>query len=258
MEQLYVTTPVAHLIQAFETFPDLAVAPEIFINANDLRQPDTLASFHAIARRLQDLEMSCTIHGPFIDLSPGGFDPDVVALTNKRFLQTFELAAIIHPRVVVFHSGYDRWKYALNLSLWLENSKRFWTPLLEEAEKTNTFIALENIFEVSPIGLKTLFEALDSPRLGACFDVGHWHLFGTTTLDEWLTVLGPHIFAFHLHDNAGEADDHLVPGEGTIDFMALKQHTSALQIKPLSYTFEPHNRQDIARGVAWFRQNYGL
>ena len=257
-QQLFVNVPLAKLSQALDMFPALGVGPEIYTPAPDLQRYDDLSALMPLVERLGELQLPCTIHGPFIDLSPGGFDSKVVTATRERFLQALKLAKVFRPRVVVFHSGYDRWKYALNMSMWLENSRRFWEPLVEEAKRIDTYIAVENIFETSPIGLKMLMDAIDSPRFGCCFDIGHWNLFGTVDLNEWLSLLGDRIFSFHLHDNRGSFDDHLVPGDGLIDFVSFKKNVEDLKITPRAYTFEPHNPEDITRGVAWFQESYGL
>ena len=53
-------------------------------------------------------------------------------------------------------------------------------------------------------------------------------MFTTGTLEEWFSELGPFIAECHIHDNHGQADEHLPPGEGQIDFVKLlsllKQH----------------------------------
>jgi sugar phosphate isomerase/epimerase len=256
--RLFVNAPLSKLSQALDIFPGLGVGPEIYTPAPDLQRYGDPAAVMPLVERLSDLQLPCTMHGPFIDLSPGGFDSQVVEATRVRFRQALRLAKELQPRVVVFHSGYDRWKYALNMSMWLENSRRFWEPLVEEAEKIDTYIAVENIFETSPIGLKMLMDAVDSPRFGCCFDIGHWNLFGTVDLNEWLSLLGERIISFHLHDNRGSFDAHLVPGDGLIDFATFKRDMEELEINPRAYTFEPHNPADVARGVAWFREIYGL
>lgn len=57
---------------------------------------------------------------------------------------------------------------------------------------------------------------VDLPGAGICLDVGHAHLSGDV-VDAIETCSG-HIISVHLHDNSGRSDDHLVPGEGTIDW----------------------------------------
>jgi sugar phosphate isomerase/epimerase len=46
-------------------------------------------------------------------------------------------------------------------------------------------------------------------------------MFTTVTLEEWFAELGPFIAESHIHDNNGQADEHLPPGEGQINFARL-------------------------------------
>ena len=56
------------------------------------------------------------------------------------------------------------------------------------------------------------------PDVGICMDVGHARMMGDV-VDAIETCSG-HIVTTHLHDNRGRSDDHLVPGEGVIDWDA--------------------------------------
>jgi sugar phosphate isomerase/epimerase len=49
-------------------------------------------------------------------------------------------------------------------------------------------------------------------------DVGHAHIMGD--LGDAIECCSGHIIATHLHDNRKRSDDHLVPGEGNIDWPA--------------------------------------
>lgn len=51
---------------------------------------------------------------------------------------------------------------------------------------------------------------------GVCFDVGHVNL--GRHFDAFLDVTGSRLIHVHVHDNRGEYDDHLPPGEGRIDW----------------------------------------
>ncbi len=114
--------------------------------------------------------------------------------------------------------------------------------LLPAAEKAGVTVAIENIIApTDTIGeLLAIFERIDSPYLGCCYDSGHenvmtatpgkrpdmlceyirdtlWH--GTPQLQERiLERLTPHIVCCHLHDNDGLNDAHTLPGLGTIDW----------------------------------------
>ncbi len=96
-----------------------------------------------------------------------------------------------------------------------------------------------------PLGVKTLIETLPSPvtmpehildilrighldTVGVCLDVGHMNLPGMPSIAEAFTVLGKRIREVHLHDNHGERDEHCWPGEGTVDFAAVRDGLATL------------------------------
>ncbi|MBN2809110.1 MAG: sugar phosphate isomerase/epimerase [Deltaproteobacteria bacterium] len=259
-DRLFVHTPYHFLKDSLdETLVNLVkfkLAPEIYFSALNLeelaldRRP-----LEQAAARLAEQGLPCSFHGPFLDLSPAGYDPRIVAVTRERFQALFALARICKPEVIVLHSGYERWRFNLNINLWLEQSLAFWRPLLSQVEDLGTVLAIENIFETTPGGLRMLFDEIASPVFGGCFDIGHWHLFGEMDLSEWLGLLKKHIIAFHLHDNRGRFDDHMVPGDGLINFAALKSLARSHNIKALVHTFELHQRSQLQRGVEWFKNN---
>ena len=255
-ERLFVHTPFHLFDEAIETLARLELAPEIYFTASHLDQLalDQKPLDKALAQ-LKEYNLPCSFHGPFLDLSPAAFDPAITAVTRERFLALFDLAEILKPEVIVLHSGYERWRFNQNVNLWIEQSLKFWQPLVKRVETIGTAIAVENIFETTPGGLRMLFDEIASPAFGGCFDIGHWNLFAKMDLSEWLGLLRNHIITFHLHDNRGRFDDHLVPGDGFIDFAALKFLINDYAIKARVHTFELHQRSDLERGVKWFKQN---
>lgn len=54
------------------------------------------------------------------------------------------------------------------------------------------------------------------PAARICLDTGHTHLGGFT--QRFIELAGDRLIHVHLHDNRGHFDDHLVPGDGTIDW----------------------------------------
>ena len=70
---------------------------------------------------------------------------------------------------------------------------------------------------------ETIFSAIDKPWLGICLDYGHAWLNGN--LFEFLDKLGHKLMYTHVHDNQGEADDHLGFGMGKIDWTRVLRET---------------------------------
>jgi len=59
---------------------------------------------------------------------------------------------------------------------------------------------------------------LELGSTAACMDVGHAHLTGGAP--DAIDLLSGYIVTTHLHDNRGTTDDHLVPFDGTLDWVA--------------------------------------
>jgi sugar phosphate isomerase/epimerase len=59
---------------------------------------------------------------------------------------------------------------------------------------------------------------LDGVNVGICLDVGHAHVMDD--VGDAIEHCSGHILTTHLHDNRKKSDDHLVPGEGSIDWPA--------------------------------------
>ncbi len=93
-----------------------------------------------------------------------------------------------------------------------------------KAKALGVHLLVENI----PNGLSTparLLQFLRQNRLddvGICFDAGHAHLpienYGGGSALESFEMVAARTLSTHLHDNHGERDEHLWPGEGTLPF----------------------------------------
>jgi len=192
---------------------------------------------------------SLTVHGPFMDLSPGAVDPLIRRVTVERFSQTLNVAGLLRAGNVVFHSGYEKWKYEHKTDLWLEGSLRTWEPVVMQAEAQGITISIENIFEEEPGNLRMLAEAIGSASFGLCFDTGHFNLFSTIPLQEWLSIVSPYLLELHIHDNDGTRDSHMPPGEGVVDFKALFDGLETLGADGFIVTVETHTIDDVRKSI---------
>ncbi len=239
-----VHVPYSKLGEYMDFIRDYRLNLEIFLSAKDLISA-SLDEFQALLKRLS-YGPSITIHAPFMDLSPAAVDPGVKEITQERFNQAFDAATILRPKAIVFHSGYDKWKYGQRVDIWLERSARFWPYYIERAEDLETRIAVENIFEDSPESLALLMGRLGSENFGICFDTGHMNIFSKTPLSEWLDELGEYIVELHLHDNHGDEDSHLPIGKGIFDFDTL---FNALKDRDVIRTIEATTPEDVLESI---------
>jgi sugar phosphate isomerase/epimerase len=164
-------------------------------------------------------EVDVTLHGPYMDLSPGGVDAKVKDVTLERIRKTMDLAALFKPKTIVFHPGYDRWRFEGYRDLWLRNSIEVWKPIAGKAQEIGTTIAIENVFDEGPQTLKNLIEAIDSPNFRFCFDTGHYFLFS-------------------------KVDDHLPLGDGKMDFEEFFDLLGRVTPRPI-FTVEPHKEAHL-------------
>jgi sugar phosphate isomerase/epimerase len=89
----------------------------------------------------------------------------------------------------------------------------------QAAQAVGVGLALElipNGLSLAPRLVQWIEDDLELPSAGICLDVGHANMAGDVM--EAIETCSGHIVATHLHDNRGKRDDHLVPGEGTIDW----------------------------------------
>jgi len=225
------------------------VHPELFFSTDalDLLLPEQVES---LAASLAKNSIGCTIHAPFGDLNPGSEERLVREATSYRFSQICSVAAILKPRVMVFHPGFDKWRYGERESFWLGRAIDTFSKVLKDTEEIGCTVAIENIFEEEPSTLLALIEEFNHPRLRHCFDVGHWNLFHGrgVGLEEWFAALGSHIAEVHIHDNNGIKDDHLPVGEGKIDF-DLYFDLLARYAPDAVRTVEAHSRECLERAI---------
>jgi sugar phosphate isomerase/epimerase len=206
----------------------------------------------SIERAFSGFSAPVTVHGPFIDLSPISDDMDIASVTRRRYEQALELARAAGASRLLFHSQCSTYiRDRSYLGDWLEKSAAYWSGWQDHLEGESMTVLIENVFEEGWEPLAALIDRLGNPRFGACLDLGHAHLFsGDAT--AWIRGLASRIAHVHLHDNDGEFDLHLPPGEGAMDIPACLDGLAGLAEKP-TLTVEVQSREGILRTLDWLR-----
>ena len=129
--------------------------------------------------------------------------------------RAIEVAEQIPIKYIVIHLGerQDSWSpRTLEHSMTaLEHLRAFASPL-------GVRLNVENIRNevTEPVHLREILTTGHFTDIGVCFDTGHANI--TDTVAGVFNELKPYIRTSHLHDNHGQKDEHLWPGEGTIEW----------------------------------------
>ena len=170
-----------------------------------------------------------SVHAPVSESFLGGRWGHALTLasadeaTRARALGEAERALQVARRipfgVFVVHLGIPRTQQPSPTDNSRDGARRSIERLRELAEPLGVRIAIEIIpNELSRAGSLVHFvENVLEAEVGICLDFGHAHLDGD--LIEAIETVSEHLITTHVHDNRGRTDDHLVPFEGTIEWM---------------------------------------
>ncbi|HEU6447166.1 MAG TPA: sugar phosphate isomerase/epimerase [Verrucomicrobiae bacterium] len=135
--------------------------------------------------------------------------------------------------------------------------------LLPFAEKAGIRFGLENRQAVEELPLESDFDLFlrefSHPNIVYWHDCGHAQIkenFGFIRHAPFLDSLSPRLGGFHIHDVQFPAGDHAAPGDGMIDFAALKPFAKPAHIK----VFEISSRvpvEAVRRGVTHVKKIWG-
>ncbi len=199
--------------------------------------------FTDLAQTLRAEGLSCTLHAPFFDLSPGALDARILAVSREKLKRAFELIAIFKPRAIICHLNYESNKHGYKQEEWFAAAFETFNQLLTMAAQTQTIMALENTYETEPSQHLRMIQALDSPYARICLDVGHLMAFAKCPWQTWTEAL-PWVGHLHLHDNQGDTDTHQAIGRGRFDFTGFLEALAQHGIQP-GVTLEPHSDEDL-------------
>ena len=202
-------------------------------------------------QKLHGFKGAISVHGAAIDLVIHSEDEKVREVAKQRIFQSLEIARKLKAKHVVFHGNFNPLKKSKSYeSNWTERNVIFWSEVLEKYPST---VVLENTFDPMPEMLRTLLDEVNSSRLKICLDVGHINVWSKVPVEEWIAVLGEDIRCMHIHDNKGDADSHLVPGKGSINWQEFSDLIAKYQIDP-DIVFEVRMVEETIQSLNYFRE----
>ncbi|MCD4685978.1 MAG: sugar phosphate isomerase/epimerase [Anaerolineae bacterium] len=183
--------------------------------------------------KLRAVPGEIALHGPFMDLAGGSFDPLINDVVRQRVREALVIASEIGARTIVFHANYiAAIRHPTYRTGWTARQLDFWGPLAEEAWAAEHVIALENMWEFDPDIIGDVLRQLDHPGLRACVDVGHTSLFSDYDVAHWLGHLNGLIAHMHLNNHDGEYDRHSGLDDGVLDYGVILPQLDAVMPAP--------------------------
>jgi sugar phosphate isomerase/epimerase len=98
-------------------------------------------------------------------------------------------------------------------------------PILDRADQLNVNVGIEcepGLYLEYVAELREWIDRLAHPRLGANLDIGHSQVIGESIPDV-VKLLNNRIWNMHVEDIPGRKHYHMIPGQGTLDWQALKR-----------------------------------
>jgi len=222
--------------------PEIA-CQEVSIDQLDFKQLGECAAILAAE------QLGTSLHAPFAAFNPGSSRKRIRKYSRELARKSLQLAETIKAKRIIFHPGIPYGSSGRQLDHWRQQNLAFWPEFISLAEAFDCCICLENIYESVPDSLLQLCGELSSPWFGHCFDIGHWNIFGTVKLRNWLDQASPWLKHLHLHDNCGDQDEHLPIGQGYASFTTLFAWLKERDCSP-TFTLEAHNLPDLDLSLA--------
>lgn len=181
-----------------------------------------LAGRYKAALKKQGIEIF-QIHGPWIFPPKDSTEEDRAVLFGKM-TKALGIARFFGAKYMAVHPlmPYGEHSSEKEDEVYLIN-KKFFSALASVAGKLGVTLCLENMpFLEFPLSktdkILELIKDIGTPYLKLCFDTGHANMFGGRIGDAVRDAGADYIKIIHVHDNFGDADVHLPPYSGNVDW----------------------------------------
>ena len=202
---------------------------ELFATRTHFDYHDSVA-VRTLAEWLEDTRLALnSVHAPIcaslVNGEWGEVFSNAVADDERRRRTLHEaeaalaIAQTIPYRHLVVHLGVPDAQKPDSADNRRDAARRSVEELCNMAEKVGVQIALEvipNSLSTAEALVSFIENDLEGAKIGICMDVGHAYLMGD--VGDAIETCAEHLVTTHLHDNRRKSDDHLTPGEGSINW----------------------------------------
>ena len=224
-------------------------------------------TFKHLERAIEN-NYTLNLHFPFT-ISISDIIPTIRKKSIKELCSIIEVAGRLQVKSITIHPGVFYW---FPVEKWMRKKalKRLVNSLLiiaDVCEKNNVKIALENVVPI-PQGSEYLFlgdnvndflyifEHIDNESVGFCLDTGHANLSEGSAV--YIKELGHKLINVHYHDNLGNNDNHMIVGEGNIDWpeVCTELHSINYAGPLISECRKIHPKESMEKLEYYFQQVY--
>ena len=200
-----------------------------------------------IQHAISSCGLELSVHAPFSDLNIASVNKPIWRETLRQIGETIAFAAD-YSNIFIIHPGYISPLATQCVDKAMSKNNEALLVLARSAAEYGVRVTVENMANVdgfigrSPQDVVAMLEC----GVGFTFDVGHAHT--THSIDSFLEVPADHI---HLHDNRGQVDEHLILGEGSIDWEKL---LNTLNRYTGAYVIEARNLREGAQSFLYLKR----
>jgi sugar phosphate isomerase/epimerase len=187
------------------------------------------------------------LHSPFGHINDIWLDTEAGEHMLKELLHSVDHCVMANVAAMVVHMSSGNTPPPIT-----DIGRARYEKLVEYAIQHNVKLAFENLRKTA--NLAWVLETFDKePMVGFCWDCGHEACYQNGR--EFMPWYGEKLICTHIHDNCGEkdADDHLLPFDGVINFERFAEH-----IRNSGYTgsFTLEGDNIVHRYDGWSAEKY--
>ncbi len=204
------------------------------------------ASLSLIQHAVSSFGLEVSIHTPFSDLNIASVNQPIWLETLRQIKETIALAAE-HAYIFIIHPGYISPLATQCIDKAISKNSEALLAIAQSAAEYGVKATVENMANVNGFlgRLPPEIEAMTKNSVGFTFDIGHANT--THSIESFLELPIDHV---HLHDNHGTADEHLVLGEGSIDWDRI---LNALRHYKGAFVIEAGNVDEGAQSLSYVK-----
>lgn len=210
--------PLRTLKQNLPRYEALGMNVEIRLTDADFNRAVSVKDLEELERELRGRKISAFCHLPFHGLNLSCPDSRVMEYSREVIREGLEIGTILGCRVAILHSGFSSQIRPRQVEAWKERFIESMKELVTIAEDEEVVLAIENAYEPDANLLLEVLQAVDSPWLRFCIDLGHAACYSRMAPEEWVQTFREQIISLDFHDNEGLEDEHVACGRGVVGY----------------------------------------